>query len=461
MAKQNAIDEQDFEEISAPTSRLHFHPQNPRREVMADEEAIIAALCEDEGVVNLAKHISAHGLSPLDRIAVIAHPKLPDHFIVVEGNRRLCALQLLRDPERAPTAGAKKVFTKLKAGGVQIPSKIEVVRFAKADAARTWMSVKHEGEQGGIGTVEWNSTQKARFNQQGSTGQTRPRNPNVQSLAVLDYAEGKGLITAAERAKIAITTITRYLSNPNVRAALALLNAEDLTTDADRAQFDLAIQRFLFDALPPADPTSTSAVSSRTTSPERKAYAEKLRQDGVAPTDREEPPYSPAAKAETAAAATSATASTNAKGGKKSPDVRKYMIPSGFRQTANDAALTRIVNEGKKLRVDDFVFSTNYLLRAVLERIVHLYAKKNGIGANRDLEKLITACADHAANKATPPAPRSVVQVMNKTASNQHLTHSPDTLGAGVHGGMTPTARDNRRNWDTLQPVFEWLLTRT
>jgi hypothetical protein len=460
MAK-NGIVEQDFEEVSAPISRLHFHPQNPRREAMADEEAIIAALCEDEGVVNLAKHISSHGLSPLDRVAVVAHPKLPDHFVVAEGNRRLCALQLLRDPERAPTSAAKKIFIKLKADGVLIPNKIGVVCFAKEAGARTWMSVKHEGEQGGIGTVGWNSTQKARFNQQGETGQTRPKNPNVQSLALLDYAEAKGLITPDERSKIAITTITRYLSNPNVRAALALLNAEDLTTDADLAQFDLAIQRFLFDALPPADPTATSAVSSRTTSPERKAYAEKLRQDGVSPADRDEPPYSPAAKAETTATNVTATASTNPKGGKKSPDVRRYMIPSGFRQTATDAALTRMVNEGKKLRVDDFVFSTNYLLRAILERIVHLYAKKQGIGANRDLEKLITACADHAANKATPPAPKAVVQVMNKMASNQHVTHAPDTLGAGVHGGMTPTARDNRRNWDTLQLVFEWLLTRT
>ena len=451
MAKPIVIEEQDFQEISAPLNHLHFHPQNPRREPMADEDAIRTALCEDEGVVNLAKHMSAHGLNPLDRIAVVAHPKLPKHFVVVEGNRRLCALQLLHDPERAPKPAAKRTFAKLKADGTPVPAKVAAVLFAKSEAARTWMSVKHEGEQGGIGTVEWNATQKARFNRQGATGQTRPKNPNAQSLALLDYAEATGLITSEERGQIALTTITRYLSNPNVRAALALLNAEDLTTDADIKQFDAAMRKFLFDAIPTGDPNVPPAVSSRTSSVERKAYAEKLRQDGVAPTKREATPYVPTA------AAGSTTTTTAAKRSKRNPDLRPYLIRTDFRQTSDDVALARMVSEGKKVRVDDYVFSANYLVRAILERIVHLYAKGHGIGTSRDLEKVITACAKHAENR-TPAAPRAIVQVMNKTASNQHASHAPDTLGAGVHGGVIPLAKDIRRSWDTLQPVFEWLL---
>ena len=183
MAKQKVIEEQNFEVIEVPINQLHFFPQNPRREPMADEDAIRVALCEDEGVVNLAKHVAAHGLNPLDRIALVAHPKLPGHYVAVEGNRRLCALQLLRDPERAPKPSAKKIFAKLNAEGVSVPASISAVLFAKEDGARTWMSVKHEGEQGGIGTVDWDATQKARFNRQGATGQTRPKNPNAQSLS--------------------------------------------------------------------------------------------------------------------------------------------------------------------------------------------------------------------------------------------------------------------------------------
>ncbi|MDP3192051.1 hypothetical protein [Rhodoferax sp.] len=456
MAKQGDIEEQNFEEISVPINRLHFYPQNPRREPMADEDAIRAALCADEGVINLAKHLSANGLNPLDRIAVIAHPKLPQHFVVVEGNRRLCALQLLRDPERAPSASAKKIFAKLQNDGTPVSTTIAAVYFGKAETARTWMSVKHEGEQGGIGTVEWDATQKTRFNRQGTTSQVRPKNPNMQSLALLDYAEAKGLLNTEERGKIAITTITRYLSNPNVRAALALLTAEDLTTDADPQQFDAAMRRFLLDAIPTGDPNVIPPVSSRTTSSERKAYAEKLRQDGIAPTERGAPPYEPTPKVEETPEPNKTTVAK--KRGKRSPDLRPYVVRTDFRDVSGDPALSRMVIEGKKLRADDFVFSANYIVRAILERVVNLYAKRNGIGVSRDLEKLITACARHAESR-TQPAPRAIVQVMNKTASNQHASHAPDTLGAGVHGGIIPSAKDIRRNWDTLQPVFEWLST--
>ena len=438
-----------------PLNQLHFFPQNPRREPMADEDAIRTVLCQEEGVVNLARHLAKHGLNPLDRIAIIAHPKLPGHFVVVEGNRRLCALQLLRDPERTPKTSAKKIFAKLKTEGMPLPATIPGVLFAKEGGARTWMSVKHEGEQGGIGTVEWDSPQKARFNRQGSTSQTRPKNPNEQSLTLLDYAEATGLLTAEERGKIAITTIRRYLSNPNVRAALALLNAEDLTTDADIQQFNAGLRRFLLDAIPSEDQKNPSAVNSRTSSAERIAYAEKLRQDGVAPAKRDVTPYKPESTA--AAATVSNATAVVAKRSKRSPDLRPYVVRTDFREISGDATLARMVIEGKKLRVDDFVFSANYLVRAILERIVNLYAKRNGIGASRDLEKLISACAKHA-ETSTPPAPRAVVQILNKTASNQHASHAPDTLGAGVHGGVIPSARDIRRNWDTLQPVFEWLL---
>jgi hypothetical protein len=456
MAKQEMVEEQNFEEVSVSLNQLHFFPQNPRREPLADEDAIRAVLCQEEGVVNLARHLSKYGLNPLDRIAVIAHPKLPRHFVVVEGNRRLCALQLLRDPERTPKSAAKKIFAKLQAEGMPVPGKITAVLFAKEDGARTWMSVKHEGEQGGIGTVDWDAPQKTRFNRQGSTSQTRPKNPNEQSLALLDYAEANGLLTSEERDKIAITTIRRYLSNPNVRAALALLNAADLTTDADNQQFDAGLRRFLLDAIPSEDTKNPSAVNSRTSSAERIAYAEKLRQDGVTPIRREETPYKPGAAAEKTAVPI-ATAVVIQRS-KRNPDLRPYVVRTDFREISGDAVLSRMVTEGKKLRIDDFVFSANYLVRAILERIVNLYAKRHGIGGDpRDLEKLISACAAYA-ERSTPSAPRAVIQIMNKTASSKHASHAPDTLGAGVHGGVIPSAKDIRRNWDTLQPVFDWLL---
>ena len=83
-------------------SSLHLDPINPRRDPIEDENEIRRVLCEDEGVLQLARHMAEFGQNPLARIAIIDHPDLPGHYIVPEGNRRLCSMQLLRDPDPAP-----------------------------------------------------------------------------------------------------------------------------------------------------------------------------------------------------------------------------------------------------------------------------------------------------------------------------------------------------------------------
>ena len=65
-----------------------------------------------EQILPLAEDICDRGLSPLERLAAIPHPTLDGHFVMVEGNRRLCSLKLLRDPAKAPVAD-RKAFKKL------------------------------------------------------------------------------------------------------------------------------------------------------------------------------------------------------------------------------------------------------------------------------------------------------------------------------------------------------------
>lgn len=142
--------------------------ENPRHDPIDAEPEIIARLVAHEKVTNLAASIAKHGPSPLERMAVIRHPTIKGKFTVVEGNRRLCALKLLRDPKRAPTLQARKVFEDLKSTGQQVPSKLEVAVFADRTSAKYWLSLRHEGEQDGVGTRNWKAQEKARFNAQGS-----------------------------------------------------------------------------------------------------------------------------------------------------------------------------------------------------------------------------------------------------------------------------------------------------
>jgi len=439
--------------LSVSVNSLHFDPDNPRRDHMDDESEIRTVLCEDERVRKLAAHLARFGQNPLHRIALLPHPKLPRHFIVPEGNRRLCAMQLLRDPSRAPTPVARRYFENLKATGRAFPDKISGVLFHDEETARVWKSVVHEGEQEGIGTVQWGSREKTRHNQRGPIDGTRPKNPNRQAESLLQYGLAQGLITPEQGQKVKVTTLTRYL--PNVRAALALLNSEDSTTNADLGQFNRGLQRFLVDAMPSSKKGTAAPVNSRSDSTARDAYAESLRASGVAPTDRSAQPYDPAKVPKSSQAAAKKTAA-----GRSSthPGKRKNLIPSGFVVRNTDPVLLRMVKEGKELDPDEARFSCNYLIRAVVERVVFLYARKHCGGGQGKFNDVLQLVQRHASQLPDPPT-KGVVGVLKKMGDGK-TSYSYELLGNGVHGGHVPSASDNRSNWESVQPSLEYLLSK-
>ena len=344
------------------------------------------------------------------------------------------------------------MFQRLARDGRPVPDKVPAVLFNEKPNARVWMSVKHEGPQGGLGTLTWGPTQKARFNREGETSITRPKNPNRQAEALLTYAVSRGLIAPEERTMIAITTITRYL--PNVRSALALLNTEDCTTNAPDVEFNAALQRFLTDARDPGSRGLQANVHSRSTSTERNSYAEKLRQEGVSPTTRNLSPYDPA-KETPSQPARKGTASPRSA---THPGKRKQLVMSNFVVPVKDPVLLRLVDEGKDLNPDEARFSCNYLNRVILERVVHLYSKKFGVGGQGDFAEVVQRVIAHAKSSNYPPS-KGVALVLTKTADKK-TSYSYEIMSNPVHGGMIPSGADNRTNWESLQPALEYLLSR-
>lgn len=452
MARGKARPALEHEDVLVAFNKLHFDPYNPRGEPESDEAKIRALYGAQNETVVLATHMAEHGQNPLDRLGIIEHPKLPDHFVIREGNRRLCAMQLLRDPERAPTVAIQKVFRRIANGGRPVPDEVQAVLFRKKPNARVWMSVKHEGPQGGLGTLTWGPNQKARFNREGETGVTRPKNPNRQAEALLTYAVDNGLIQPEDRALIAITTLTRYL--PNVRTALALLNTEDCTTNAPADEFNAALKRFLADARDPAKSGEQAAVHSRSTATQRNDYAERLRREGASPTTRDLTPYDPAksAQPQPAKKATGSVRSST------DPSKRKQLIANNFAVPVRDPVLLRLAKEGKELNPDDARFSCNYLNRVILERVVHLYAKKYGVGGDGNFENVAQRVITHAKSSDTPPS-KGIALVLTK-AADKKTSYSYEIMSNTVHGGAIPTGADNRANWDTLQPALEYLLSK-
>lgn len=220
--------------------RIFLDQENPRHEPYQNQSEVIDYLCKDEYVFELAKDISKHGLNPLELFALIPQGEKTGKnasYNVAEGNRRMCAIKLLNDPELAP-ANKRKEFEKLAEQAENI-SEIQAVIFDNKDDVNLWLDRIHGGVQGGIGRKSWNAEQKTRH-----LGDKK----NILAQYILDYAAEKKLITNEDR-KGKLTTVQRYLSNPLMREALGLdsSNIEDISRNRSQEDFDLLLKQFLED----------------------------------------------------------------------------------------------------------------------------------------------------------------------------------------------------------------------
>lgn len=219
--------------------RVFLNLTNPRHEPFASQDEVIDSLCTNEYVYELAKDVSKVGLNPLELFALLPSGKKGQRktYVVGEGNRRLCALMLLNDPELAPPKERAR-FRELATDWSPIPELFAIVFDTQEDVDQ-WIERIHGGLQGGIGRKTWNSEQKTRF-----TGDRK----NIIAQTVLDYAESRKMISAAER-KGKLTTAQRFLSNITFREALGIdaTNIEDICRIRTEDEFDKSVGSFVRD----------------------------------------------------------------------------------------------------------------------------------------------------------------------------------------------------------------------
>lgn len=214
---------------------LLLNRDNPRHVRKENQEEIIAYLLEDEEVYNLARHISQKGINPLEVAAIFSGED--GSLTVAEGNRRVCAAQLLTDPGKAPE-GVRARYRALAAKSVDV-SQINVAEFDNYEAAQPWLQILHDGEQDGVGRRRWKPEQKARS--------TTSKSNDALAVALLDYAENLGILDSTGRQDVQVSTATRYLANPAVRRAMGLTSlatSEQVTIATDEERFTNVLSNF-------------------------------------------------------------------------------------------------------------------------------------------------------------------------------------------------------------------------
>lgn len=444
-------------------SRIYLDPENPRHETLPDEPSIIKHLVAKEGVRPLAKDIAeAGGTSPIDLIALVQHPKVKNAYVVVEGNRRICALKLLQDADKAGNEKDKRYFANLAQNMRHAIHKVSAIVFDSRESAQRWFALRHEGEQDGVGTKAWNSDQKTRF-----SVRTQGKNPNAQALLVLDYARQYALLSAQEIGELSITTVTRYLSNPVVRHALGLADGNTLDILVPDAEFERALQRFLRDALSP----QTTGVTSRTTATQRQAYAATLNREGVAATTFDGarhtprtggapsplPALTPASPA-LLGTAPPPEAGVPAPGGRdnRNPDKRSYVIPPSFKTHIKHKQLKRLYDELKAINATVHSFAATYLLRTVIENGIAAYLKSKNVTPKRELHEKYKQLVKHLESEGMD---RELKFLRTIAQNGRDDPNSPDTMGHYIHGGATPPANYAIRYWDNMETVMALVLT--
>lgn len=215
--------------------RVFLDQQNPRHEPFEDQDAVIEYLCRDEKVLPLAKDIAKHGLNPLEIFALL--PDGNDTYVSAEGNRRLCALKLLNDPDLAP-ADQRKEFDGVALSWTPIQQLFAIV-FDSRDDVRLWLDRIHAGFAEGRGRRGWNSEQKTR-----NSGYSK----NKLAQAILDVGENLGFISESDR-KGRLSTVQRYRGNPQMRNALGLVvsDLDNISTELPENDFSIVFRRFMED----------------------------------------------------------------------------------------------------------------------------------------------------------------------------------------------------------------------
>jgi hypothetical protein len=379
------IDSDKWEGRLISLKQLHFHPANPRLPELrgkSSEREIIGELCSHGRVEPLCRAIADKGYFRNDRLIVVVDDR---KYIVYEGNRRLCALKVLDNPDLAPE-GMQKAFRRL-AERAQLPKKIAVEIVPSKFDAEVVMFSKHAGEQF---TVGWDPLQQATFVaaklDQGDSiadlcaayGLSREEVINgraavdVYRLARLATLSSAARDLVDDPAKFPYSTVFERLFRPKKsREALgAEISENGLTINSTEEKFLPVIGRILDDAA--SDKINTRKLN---TEAEQTAYVKSLRfSPGGGRFTAEE--IEQRRRGEEPRAAASAAAPAPAKRSAAKPSTR--LLPRDVMVGHKHEKLIRLVNEGQRLSVQDFPHAAAFLLRTLLETalIVRLKAQR-------------------------------------------------------------------------------------
>ena len=438
---------------------LDLDLENPRITLASDQRDAMQKILDEQKVrlINLAESIAARGFSPMDRCLVLRSDIRAGKFIVLEGNRRLLAAKLLKNPALVSTLNMPDAFKKrlIKASQGFDVKKIEPVDcYEVADRAEgnDWIRQRHNGADEGRGIVNWSAIAGSRF---------RGRDPALQAL---DFVIQHGELTEDQKEMIAgkfpLTTLDRLLSTPSVRSAIGFeITAGKLNTELPAEEALKPLKRIVLD-LAEKEVTVTHLKSKA----QQNFYIEKFKSaDKPDLSKKTGTPLPVEGITDKDFVAKSPVVTKKVRQGRVAP--RLAVVPKSCKLHIPTAKIEGIYNELRTLQLAKHVHAIGVLMRVFLEMSVDDYLENkanstltfNDPNSTRVLDKKlkdkVKETIDHMVANGTVEKELKGVKTAMTDPQNPF---SIDTLHAYIHNRFfTPTDTHLVTGWDNAQRFFE------
>jgi len=444
----------DFEILEIDIHSLFLNLENPRFDKLENQKEVYKAMIENQGekIINLAHDIAISGINPSDLTMVTHFKNDKKKYIVLEGNRRVAAIKFLLEPSLASNGGKKRYDKKFNDLSKKINKKtlekMRCVVFKDREKADHWISIKHTGENEGVGIVQWGAKEKARFNAR--------YGKSSQALQIIDFLKEYGELDVESKEKIdniSITNLDRLIGDPTIRDAIGLSITNNLiTTKLPKIEILKSLKKIANDLI-----DKSIKVNNIYHKKDRREYIENFNKENfpnkklanLEPWSLIE--YSKELEKKHFAA------TKRLKKTKSYPLKRKTIIPTDCKLKIKNMRLNKIYRELKSLDVDEYTNSGAILVRVFLElsldNFITIKSLPN-LDENTSLPKKLKGVSDHFINNNI--LTKSQLKPINIAISNKNNIFSIDTLHAYVHNiNLIPNPSDLKTTWDNIQLFVE------
>lgn len=374
----------EYREIAVES--LLLDPLNPRNEPVEGQHAAIAALLDDKGtpqLLRLAEDIAKHGPSPIELALVVPDGNL---FIVVEGNRRLAAMKLLKNPGLAGRSKIKQQIYELSKRSVAVDSMACIVADSREEARR-WIEIRHNGSQQGVGIVGWSPEMQVRFT--GLYSGQRGRALRLTDALEAAYEHDSELLQLIQAVKtVKITTLGRLVSDPDFRTSAGIeIKGDEVQTHFLPSEMRAFWHRLLSHL---ADDLTVSALKSKK---QRTDYLEKL--ESVTPPAESRRPLAPLAAEparEQAAKPPTGAAPSPPNRGPKKQRARPMRLFYGLQLRNVKLKVKDVLREAQCINLSEFPNASAVLIRVVVELVVAEAVEYYQCQVSEGLRERIHAC---------------------------------------------------------------------